>query len=279
MAHIDATAAAASSTPFDLEGYQLPSFSGVVLSALGKVRDRNCDAGEVAALLESDPGVTVKLLSLANSACYGLRRRVDSAAHAVSLLGRAQVESLLLAVGIGGALPSDPIPELDSSRFWCAAARRASIARAIAGKVDQDHISESFTAALLQDMGVPLLAQRHPEAYGALLGAWRSEATDLAALEREQFGYDHPMVGSWMCQQWRVSELIMRAIGAHHGVWEETDLPAVTLVGALNDGDSDYGQEALTAECEQRYKLTPDVMGPLLEKAELDAADTARMFA
>lgn len=84
-------------------------------------------------------------------------------------------------------------------------------------------------------MGVPLLAQKHPDQYPAILESWRAGEVDLVAAEQRLFGYDHAMVGSWMCQEWRISELIIRAIGAHHGAWDETDLLAVTLVSVLTD--------------------------------------------
>lgn len=262
-----------------LAGYSLPSFSGVVISALEKVRDRNADAAVVAQVLESDPGVSVKLLGLANSACYGLTAPVNSAAHAIALLGRDQIESLLLSVAVGGSLPKTPIPELDASRFWCGCARRAAIAKALAQRTDgAKRASESFTAALLQDMAVPLLAEVKGAEYGALIEAWRNEGQDLAALERERFGWDHAMVGAWMCQEWHFSSQIMRAIGAHHGVWEETDLPSVTAVSALTDADRDYGAERVIELAVERFGLSVPDAEALIEQSEADAAALARLF-
>ncbi|MDD9944929.1 MAG: HDOD domain-containing protein [Myxococcales bacterium] len=261
-----------------LAEYTLPSFSGVLMSALEKVRNPDANAAEVAAVLESDPGTSVKLLGIANSACYGLTAPVNSAAHAIALLGRGQVEALLLSVAVGGALPKPTIPELDGHRFWCGAARRATIARSLAQRIDPRRGSESFTAALLQDMAVPLLAEVKGAEYGAVLEAWRQERQDLAALERQRFGWDHAMVGAWMCQEWRFSSQVMRAIGAHHGVWDETDLPSVTAVGTLTDAERDYGAESVIEVAVERFGMSLPDAETLVAASETDAADLARLF-
>lgn len=259
--------------------YTLPTFSGVVVQALDKVRSPNANAADVAAAVEADPGVSVKLLGLANSACYGLTSPVNSAAHAVALLGRDQVETILLTVGVAAALPQSLVPELDASRFWCGAARRAAVARALAALIDKTNTHETFTAALLQDMALPLMVELKPDAYPRILATWRDENRDLAELERAEFGWDHAMVGAWMCQEWRFSSQVMRAIGAHHGVWEETDLPAVTLVSCLTDGGDDYGQNQLTEAVCERYSIPEDDVTSLLAECEQQAADLARLFA
>ena len=67
-----------------LDGYELPSFPHVVSDALGKLGDPDVGLGDVANVLELDPGVSVKILSLVNSAAMGMRNPVDSLHKAVS---------------------------------------------------------------------------------------------------------------------------------------------------------------------------------------------------
>lgn len=81
-----------------------------------------------------------------------------------------------------------------------------------------------------------------------------------------------------MCEQWHFSSQIMRAIAAHHGLWEETDLPAVTLVGLLSDTPEEFGQAQLAAAIEQRLNLPASWTAELLSRAEADAATIAQMF-
>lgn len=263
-----------------LEAYALPSFSGVVTTALERARDPDADAGQVATVLEADPGVTVKLLSLANSSAYGLAARVNSAGHAIALLGREQVEALLLSVAVAGLLPKSPLPELDPMRFWLGAARRASVAKALA-MTDRDarRAGECFTAALLQDMAVPLIAQVEGSAYGAVLAAWRSEGRDLAVLEREAFGYDHAELGALMCRTWHFAEAVTQAVAQHHAATPETPKSPVQAVAHMTDADNDYGASEVIAHAVDVLGLLEAEAEALVQDSATAAVEVARLFA
>lgn len=263
-----------------LQDYVLPTFSGVVTTALDRVRDGGADAAEVAAVLEADPGVTVKLLRLANSSAYGLAARVNSAGHAIALLGREQVEALLMSVAVAGLLPKSPLPELDGMRFWMGAARRASIAKALSMASGDDRAaSECFTAALLQDMAVPLIAEAEKDRYGALLTRWRTEGCDLAALEQEAFGYDHGQLGGLMCRHWQVSDAVTDAIAGHHRGGAGTPLAPVEVVAHLTDAAGDYGAAVVVEHAVSTLAMAEQEAAKLVQQGAEAAAEVARLFA
>lgn len=281
----DSATQAAPASPFaGVRGYRLPVFSAVVAHALAKVRDRSADAGEVARVLEADPGVSVKLLRLANSASYGLTAKVESAAHAIALLGRDQVESLLMSVVVAQALPDSPLPELDAGRFWVAAARRATFAKAFAQREqDPRQASACFTAALLQDMAVPFLAQVHGAAYGELLTRWRAGEADLTSLEQAALGHDHAQVGAWMCREWKLPEPLASAIGSHHhayavGGQEGASPTPVQLVAGLTDDSLDQGLGQLADLAAAHYGLTEPACQALTADGLAAADELARLF-
>lgn len=88
----------------------------------------------------------------------------------------------------------------DSERFWKTAARRASVARAVADHMDPSRRSESFTAALLQDMAIPVLIQARGQEYLSLLQGWYAGDGDVASMEREAFDWDRGQVAKRMCE-------------------------------------------------------------------------------
>ena len=49
--------------------------------------DPRCDAGDIAAVIDTDPLLTTQILRLANSAAYGMSERVGNTQVAVSLVG------------------------------------------------------------------------------------------------------------------------------------------------------------------------------------------------
>lgn len=211
--------------------FKLPSFPAVVLSALRKLRNPNVPIGEVAAELERDPGVSAQLLGLSNSAARGLRHRVRSVEHAMALLGRAEVESVLLGLAVGQALPKSRTPGFDQDGFWRTAAQRATLARLLAAELQPAAGSESFTAALLQDMALPLLLTAKRREYPAVLERWKAGEGDLCQLEVEQLGFDHSDLAGGMAKMWQFPDGLVQSLGTHHA--DGVPYPAAALAAHL----------------------------------------------
>lgn len=73
--------------PRVVEGSKIPHNRLALLQALAKLQDPACDFDELQAIIGADPGLSLKLLRLANSAMYGLRRKVESLQQVVIFLG------------------------------------------------------------------------------------------------------------------------------------------------------------------------------------------------
>lgn len=263
-----------------LGDYQLPSFPVVIMNALEKVRDADASSAQIAELVASDPGLSVKLLTTVNSAAYALRNKVNNIDHAVSLMGRGELESILISMAVHQLLPTGNDSGFDGQAFWRVAARRAALARGLADLIDPSNRSESFTAALLQDMAVPVLAQQRTLEYSPVLESWYATGADLASLERENFEWDHATVAMWMCDDWGFPDRIAEAIGAHHGTGGElTALPAVSLVSALNGQDDSAGIDQLIERAHADHGLSEDQLVEIVQSSISAAEEISRMFA
>ena len=261
--------------------YQLQSFPVIVMNALEKVRDADASNPEISDLVATDPGLSVRLLTTVNSAAYALRHKVSNVDHAVSLMGRGELESVLISMAVHEVMPAENIPGFDAHRFWGAAARRAALARGLADLIDPSSRSESFTAALLQDMAIPILAQQRADDYGPVLERWHANGADLATLEREAFGWDHATVAMWMCDDWGFPDRIAEAIGAHHGTDDDelVALPAVSLVSVLREqDDATSGVEQLIENACENYNLPEEQVIELVDSSFAAAEDISRMF-
>jgi HD-like signal output (HDOD) protein len=205
---------------------------------------------------------------------------VNNIDHAVSLMGRGELESILISMVVHEVIPKVNIPVFDAQRFWGAAARRAALARGLADQIDPSTRSESFTAALLQDMAIPILAQQRADDYGPVLEHWYANGIDLATLERETFDWDHATVAMWMCDNWGFPDRIAEAIGAHHGTDDDelVALPAVSLVGVLREQGESTGVEQLIEIAYENYGLSRDQVAELVDTSFAAAEDIARMF-
>lgn len=265
--------------PIDLGNLELPSFPQITMTALEMARDDDSSLADLADVLATDPGLSVVIMKTVNSAAYGCRQQVRNIHHAVSLLGRNEIEAMLIAAAVKGALPMSGVDGLDPARFWGTAAKRAATAKLLAQELDPSTASESFTAALLQDMAVPVLLQQQGRLYADVVASWHGCDTDLAQLERMSFQWDHALVGAQMGQHWQFPEDLVHAIGSHHG----TDggvfraLPAVALVSALREVDEELGRDRLVAAAEGQG-IASDVTVDILDRAFESAGEMARLF-
>ncbi len=138
-----------------LGDYELQSFPEAVMNVLGMLRDPHSETKDIADQIQMDPGMNIKILRLVNSAAFGLATKVSNLHHAVTILGRSRLESMLLTYAVATTVPST-LGCMDISRFWLASARRACLAKHIAMHLHAATQAESFTAALLQDLAIPL---------------------------------------------------------------------------------------------------------------------------
>jgi HD-like signal output (HDOD) protein len=262
-----------------LGDYELPSFPALLLKALEKVRDDEASDADIASLVSADPGFSVRLLTTVNSAAFSLMHKVSNVDHAVSLLGRGELESLLISIAVRQVLPCHEGADFDVRRFWHTATRRAATAKGLADRIDPSTRSESFTAGLLQDMAIPVLMRCRAHDYGPVLACWHSGGGNLATLERETFAWDHAMVAKWMCDKWQFPERIAQAIGAHHGTGgdEMATLPAVSLVALLGE-EEDVGVEQLIESAYSDYGLAREQTAELVASRFASADEIARMF-
>lgn len=259
-----------------LGGYEPPSFPAVVARALDLLADPAIEMDRVAEVIELDPGASARMLRLVNSASMAPRSKVTSVQQAAVMLGRNQLEALLISVGAGSAVPDSPCPAYEHTRFWSTAAKRAAVASRISTHVDPTRRSENFTAALLQDMAVPVLASR-ADLYGDILEYWHHSGEDLTNLEMSSFGWHHGDVASWMGSTWGFSEEFVQFMSDHHEGAENHLLPA-HLVSPIREAD-ERGDAVVVELTAQVVGVSSDVVVAMIHDATEEADRLAALLA
>ena len=80
--------------------HALPPFPAVALQLMSLLDDTEVPIKKVVSLLRIDPVLSAETLRVANSALYGLSRRIDNVSHAVVVLGTEVVKRLALTVAL-----------------------------------------------------------------------------------------------------------------------------------------------------------------------------------
>ena len=262
-----------------LGDYELQSFPTAVMNVLGMLRDPHSEVKDIADQIQMDPGMNIKILRLVNSAAFGLVTKVSNIHHAVTILGRSRLESMLLTYAVSTTIP----PKLDCmevSRFWLASARRACLAKHIALHLHAATQAESFTSALLQDMAIPLLSEGKSQLYKDLLKKWHADQeADIDFMERELFGYDHPSIGALVAEGWGLPEYLIHAIAGHHDLSQQSSAePAVRLVSLIRYFDEDDGTDRLLKTAEKDFGISMNMMKEMISKAFAEAEQFADTF-
>jgi EAL and modified HD-GYP domain-containing signal transduction protein len=118
----------------------------------------DAETSQIELMLKTEPGLTMNLLRLTNSAASGVRTKVTSIRHAISVLGRRQLQrwlQLLLYTNPTGSKGVSPLLQL--------AATRGKLMELLAGKMypgKTDFEDQSFMTGIMSLMptlmGVPL---------------------------------------------------------------------------------------------------------------------------
>lgn len=254
--------------------YDLPSFPAPLMKALRLLRDSATPLNQVGRAISADPGLHVKILTTVNSAAFALRTEVRTLEHAVSLLGRARVEAVLLSVATRQTLPHSPlINEVD---FWATAARRAAVARHLAQRIHPATAEETFTAGLLQDLAVPVLATARADQYGSVIDAMHTDKRPLPEVEREILNLAHTEVGAFVAERWELPSYLVEAIANHHS--ESAIGEAVTLVAPITGDDRDADADYLLGVYQGRLGISTEEAEGLLTTALADADALAASF-
>lgn len=253
-----------------LDGYELPTFSSVVLRVLSLLRDRESDMRMVSRELIFDPSLVVSVFKMVNSSAFGLVHKVDDISQAVMLLGRARVESIVLSHAVKKSLPRIKEPWFDMNLFWEMSGQRAALARNFAQVLHPDTAVQSFTAAMLQDIGMPVLVNAKAKDYSNIYDEWTRSNSEIAALEQDAFSFDHQHVGRLMAEEWNFPDYLARAIGEHH--IEDSVDPAINIVAHLEMVYENGGFESLLELCRDNYNLKPEQTQKIIDTALQEAS-------
>ncbi len=171
---------------------ELPTIPAVVQKLIAALRDPNVDARKIGESLAKDPILSAKVLRLANSSFFGGQRSMSSIDAAVSLIGIQALNRLIVACGVSSSFK--PIPGIDMDDFWRDALLAATAANKIAPRLEADP-EAAYVCGLLHSTGHLILCQTYPEIADLIFTGFAIvRGAELAAIENDNFGIDHPQV-------------------------------------------------------------------------------------
>lgn len=190
----------------------LPALPGTVHRVREMLYDDNGSAAEAARVISRDPSIAAKMLRVANSAAYGLPRRVDNLQLAVALLGLMETYSVVMSSAIIDIFSRSRT--FDYMTFWVEAMVCATTSTALARAIGDRNHTGIFSAGLLHDLGRVALAEVIPRHYGRL--SRQLVGHDLIAAEEHELGLIHTEAGYQLALRWDLPVELAETIRFHH---------------------------------------------------------------
>ena len=203
-----------------------PSPPGVAQQIIALASDSNIDIVKVANAISKDPGLTAKVLRVANSPIYSKRRKSDNLRQALVVLGLNAATTLALSFSLVGTYKKLKSTGIDYNSYWRRAILGASAARAFGAHHRLNNLEDVFLAGLLQDIAVLAIDRVQSDFYASLPES--PTHLNLSDYEKEKLGEDHAFLGSWLLEHWKLPESLCRTVALSH---DPTGEVATTPVG------------------------------------------------
>jgi diguanylate cyclase (GGDEF)-like protein len=184
-------------------------------SLLELLRADGSDPERISELISKDPALTARVLSVVNSAAYGLSTQITNVPRAVNLLGAGETRTIALAYGLRLIAEASGLPARHVETIWTASLTKACAARLFCEHVAPPHVDDGYAVGLIQDIALPMLMAVDTDFYEENMIHGGGEPDWLGA-ERRHFGIDHAGLGRMLLRQWGAPSGLTEPIALHH---------------------------------------------------------------
>ena len=194
---------------------KLPVFPRIINEILHTIDDPNFNFNSLVKHVGHDPVLTGQVFAIANQAATHIHHdlQINDLYKATSLVGVTKLQKMVILASMsnhfvdtsGGNLP-EILWERSLATGLC-----AQHVAAFSGLSDDT----ALIAGLLHNVGKLWLHRFLPQAYRSVLERQDQSFAPPCQIERETFGVDHAMIGSWLAESWSLPEQVQGAI-LHH---------------------------------------------------------------
>lgn len=197
---------------------ELPALPMAAMKFSQMAGDDGASLEELGRIIETDSGLTTSVLKYANSSFLGLRNKVKTVPHALSMLGRRQSRVHVLTTATQGAIRAKRSRLVNQTTFWNSSLQKALFAKEVARllKVDED---VAFAGAMLQDYILPVVSNELYDKYLGYLSNAQEHPEALSDFEQSEFGWNHALAGAGLASRWNFpAELICCILYHNYGL-------------------------------------------------------------
>jgi putative nucleotidyltransferase with HDIG domain len=219
-------------TPVSIDTRMLPTLPHVAWKVLEMTTDMYCGAHHLEEVISKDQALTSRLLRIANSAFFGLRREVRTVRHAAVVLGNARVRSLVVAASLGGIVNQTPY----GRSLWEHALAVGLTTVELAQRFKLFDSDDALVAGILHDIGKTVFDTQHSDRFIEVMNSLSGLDTTSVEAERTLLGIDHAEAGYILAEAWNLPESMAESIRYHHDPERAEKTPVLVALVNLADG-------------------------------------------
>jgi HD-like signal output (HDOD) protein len=209
-------------TPLDLQVQRrlgdigrLVSLPETTFKLFNMLMEERTTSKDLQSIVETDPALTAKVISLSNSAIYSLREPVSNVQRAITIIGFNELEVLALGSGLSETFDLRKIPQgFDGEALWMHCLAVAWIARELAECTKTSDPGEAMIAGILHELGILILISKFPVHFQQLLDLINSGMTLRQA--ETTLSLRHEVIGYHLARNWSLPEVFQNVILYHH---------------------------------------------------------------
>ena len=193
---------------------KLPSIPETYTLLTRSIEDPSARTDDIARIVQRDPAMCAKVLQLVNSAYFGLSRPLSSVNQAISYLGLDLLKGLALTLNVFASTEKRSASGISFEKLQQRSIVIAKLAKLFIS--DPKEAEAAFTAGLVHDVGVIILALSMPDRFGEFTRLAAESGTHTYDIERERLGATHAEVGGFLLGVWGLPLPIVEAVAYHH---------------------------------------------------------------
>ncbi|MFA7330806.1 MAG: HDOD domain-containing protein [Candidatus Delongbacteria bacterium] len=210
--------------------HDLPTLPTVVAKIIELVDNPRTNAATLARLISSDPGLTARMLKMANSAYYGFPKRIGTINLAIVVLGFNTVRDLAVSASLVERVSLNYEGNDLLGDFWEHSVSTAVAARMLQRLSPSRSAGEAFVAGLLHDIGRLVVARYLPDEFIKVQGLVEQGEQGIWQIEHEVLGMGHAEIGGLLCRHWNLPEALCEAITWHHAPLFQEERDPLTCI-------------------------------------------------
>jgi len=239
---------------------KIPTLPVVAQEIVNLTSDDLISIEKLESIIENDPAISAKILSVSNSVYFGTEIPNTSINNAIVRIGFNNIKNIAIGIALFTLLiKRNNSGPLSNSRLFKHSVAVGIVSKMIAELLDFDSGNEIFLCGMLHDIGLLLLNSYMADTYYPVIKEFK-DGIFLCDAEKKVLGYTHSDIGFWLAKQWRLPDNVKNSVYFHHSpdLTEDKSVSIVHIADYLSSINSYSAFERAV-----KHKLDDNALGLL----------------